>query len=86
MSRITNRFRFRLFSFLPMSHAAERIVVEMTSLYVNAPISFSEGLATFGDEIRSVQPTLFFAVPRLWVKFKEGIDAKIPPAAQARPA
>jgi long-chain acyl-CoA synthetase len=84
---LVNSFRMgqgedRLFSFLPMSHAAERIVVEMTSLYANAPISFSEGLATFGDEIRSVQPTLFFAVPRLWVKFKEGIDASIPPAAQ----
>lgn len=71
------------FSFLPMSHAAERIVVEMCSLYANATISFSEGLETFGDEIRSVQPTLFFAVPRLWVKFKAGIDAKIPPEAQA---
>lgn len=69
-------------SFLPLSHAAERIVVEMFSLYVNASVSFSEGLETFGDEIRSVQPTLFFAVPRLWVKFKQGIDAKIPPAAQ----
>lgn len=74
----------RLFSFLPMSHAAERIIVEMTSLYANAPISFSEGLATFGDEMRSVQPTFFFAVPRLWVKFKEGVDAKIPPAAQSQ--
>lgn len=72
----------RLFSFLPMSHAAERIIVGMSSLYTNASISFSEGLTTFGDEIRSVQPTLFFAVPRLWVKFKEGIDAKIPKAAQ----
>ena len=72
----------RLFSFLPMSHAAERILVGMSSLYSNSSISFSEGLATFGDEIRSVQPTFFFAVPRLWVKFKEGIDAKIPPAAQ----
>lgn len=71
------------FSFLPLSHAAERIVVEMCSLYANASVSFSEGLETFGDEIRSVQPTLFFAVPRLWVKFKQGIDAKIPPAAQA---
>lgn len=70
------------FSFLPMSHAAERIVVEMCSLYANATVSFSEGLATFADEIRSVQPTLFFAVPRLWVKFKAGIDAKIPPEAQ----
>lgn len=72
-----------LFSFLPMSHAAERIIVEMTALYSNATISFSEGLATFAEELRSVQPTLFFAVPRLWVKFKEGVDALIPPAAQA---
>ena len=71
------------FSFLPMSHAAERIVVEMCSLYANASISFSEGLETFGDEIRSVQPTLFFAVPRLWVKFKAGVDAKLPPEMQA---
>ena len=75
----------RLFSFLPMSHAAERIMIEMNSLYAdNSSISFSEGLATFGDEIRSVQPTFFFAVPRLWVKFKEGIDAVIPPEAQAQ--
>ena len=73
----------RFFSFLPMSHAAERIIVEMASLYVNGQISFSEGLATFAEELRSVQPHLFFSVPRLWIKFKEGVDAKIPPAAQA---
>ncbi|MBF7728523.1 AMP-binding protein [Pseudomonas sp. N040] len=73
----------RFFSFLPMSHAAERIIVEMASLYCNGEVSFSEGLATFAEELRSVQPHLFFAVPRLWVKFKEGVDAKIPPAAQA---
>jgi long-chain acyl-CoA synthetase len=73
----------RFFSFLPMSHAAERIIVEMASLYTNGQISFSEGLATFADELRSVQPHFFFAVPRLWVKFKEGVDAKILPAAQA---
>ncbi len=73
----------RFFSFLPMSHAAERIIVEMASLYVNGEISFSEGLATFAEELRSVQPHLFFSVPRLWIKFKEGIDANIPPAAQA---
>jgi long-chain acyl-CoA synthetase len=73
----------RLFSFLPMSHAAERIVVEMTSLYApDTTVSFSENLQTFGDEIRSVQPTFFFAVPRLWVKFKEGLDAAVPPEAQ----
>lgn len=73
----------RLFSFLPLSHVAERVVVWMVGLYGNAPISFSEGLPTFAEEIRSVQPTLFFAVPRLWVKFKEGVDSLIPPEAQA---
>jgi len=66
-----------------MSHIAERVAVLMAGLYSNASISFSEGLATFAEELRSVQPTFFFAVPRLWMKFKEGVDAKIPPAAQA---
>ena len=73
----------RFFSFLPMSHIAERCVVEMAALYCNAVISISEGQQTFADELRSVQPTFFFSVPRLWLKFKEGIDAKIPPAMQA---
>lgn len=75
--------RGRLFSFLPMSHIAERCIVEMAGLYCNASISFSAGLDTFADELRSVQPTLFFAVPRLWAKFKSGVDAMIPPEAQA---
>lgn len=73
----------RFFSYLPMSHAAERILVELPSLYCNGTISFSEGLATFAEELRSVQPQFFFSVPRLWLKFKEGIDAKIPAAVQA---
>lgn len=75
--------RGRLFSFLPMSHLGERIVVEMSGIYRNATISFSAGLDTFAEELRSVQPTLFFSVPRLWAKFKAGVDAKISPQAQA---
>ena len=73
----------RYFSFLPMSHAAERIIVEMSALYCNGEISFNEGLPTFAEELRAVQPHIFFSVPRLWIKFKEGVDSKIPPEAQA---
>jgi len=69
----------RMFSFLPMSHIAERVMVEFYGLYTNSSISFSEGLATFSDELRSVQPTIFFAVPRLWLKFKQGVEANLPP-------
>lgn len=76
--------RERFFSFLPMSHAAERIAVQMNSFYLSPTVSFSEGLETFGDELRSVQPTFFFAVPRLWAKFKAGVDAKVPADVQAQ--
>lgn len=73
----------RFFSYLPLSHAAERIIIEMISLYLNPTVSFSEGLETFADELRSVRPTYFFSVPRLWAKMKEGVDAKFPPEVQA---
>ena len=76
--------RERLFSFLPMSHVAERVAVEMRALYNGSSISFSAGQKYFFDEIRSVQPHFFFAVPRLWVKFKDSVDAKFSPEAQAR--
>jgi long-subunit acyl-CoA synthetase (AMP-forming) len=59
-----------LFSYLPMAHIAERVLIEMQALYMGGTISFSEGLTTFAEELRSVQPTYFFSVPRLWTKFK----------------
>jgi len=73
----------RFMSYLPLAHIVERVLIELTSLYVNGTVSFSEGLASFGDELRSVQPTMFFSVPRLWGKFKEAVQAKIAPATPA---
>lgn len=83
MSRNLKEDRGRFFSFLPLSHAAERIAVEMNALYTNPTISFSESLETFPHELRAVKPTLFFAVPRLWIKFKAGIDAQFSAEQQA---
>lgn len=69
----------RFVSYLPLSHAAERIVIEVQSLYCGAPISFIESLDTFVEDLREIRPTLFFSVPRLWKKFKEGVESKIAP-------
>ncbi len=69
----------RFVSYLPLSHAAERIVVEVQSLYCGATISFIESLDTFVEDLREIRPTLFFSVPRLWKKFKEGVESKLPP-------
>ncbi|MFI2811735.1 MULTISPECIES: AMP-binding protein [Microbulbifer] len=72
----------RFFSYLPLAHAAERIVVEFHSLYAGTPVHFPESLDTFLADLQRTRPTMFFSVPRLWAKFKEGIDAKIPPRIQ----
>ncbi len=67
----------RALSFLPLAHVAERMIVEGQSFYAWFTISFAESLDTFGDNLASVKPTLFFAVPRLWAKFQEGILTKV---------
>jgi long-chain acyl-CoA synthetase len=67
----------RALSFLPLAHVAERIIIEGQSFYAQFTISFAESLDSFGDNLASVKPTLFFAVPRLWAKFQEGILNKI---------
>ncbi|MEY3342788.1 MAG: hypothetical protein RL090_472 [Bacteroidota bacterium] len=66
----------RFFSFLPMNHVAERIAVEMNCLVMGGSISFAENIDTFIKNLTSVQPTFFFAVPRIWMKFQAGVLEK----------
>ncbi len=68
----------RLFSYLPLCHIAERNLTEMLGFYSGATISFVESLETFGRDLASVQPDLFFGVPRIWAKFQEKILDKMP--------
>ncbi|MBX7225985.1 MAG: AMP-binding protein [Chitinophagales bacterium] len=68
----------RFFSYLPLSHIAERMLVEMGSIYTGGSISFAESLDTFPQNLRDTKPTVFLAVPRIWTKFQQGILAKMP--------
>ena len=70
--------RPRLFSYLPMSHIAERIGIETMGLLLGAQFSFSESLETFPRNLAETEPDYFFAVPRIWAKFQEKILEKIP--------
>ncbi len=70
----------RILSYLPLSHIAERVMVEHALLATGLQLFFAESLDTFAQDLRRARPTFFFSVPRLWVKFKEGVDAKMPPA------
>ena len=68
----------RFFSYLPLTHIAERVGVEMHGLFKGASITFTESLETFAADLEATQPDLFFAVPRIWSKFQEKILEKMP--------
>jgi long-chain acyl-CoA synthetase len=69
----------RILSYLPLSHVAERTVVEHNLLASGMHVYFAESLETFAADLQRARPTVFFSVPRLWVKFQQGVLAKMPP-------
>ena len=68
----------KYFSYLPMTHIAERAGIELSAIYRGATVSFPESLDTFAEDLSSVQPDTFFGVPRIWQKFQEKILEKMP--------
>ena len=74
----------RMLSYLPLSHVAERGLVEHGLLATGAHVFFAESLDTFAADLQRARPTVFFSVPRLWVKFQQGVHARMPPAKLER--
>lgn len=63
----------RYFSYLPLTHVAERIGIESSCTYTGGSLHFPESLDTFAKDLQKVQPHVFLGVPRIWQKFKEKI-------------
>ncbi len=72
-----NKAGNRFFSYLPLSHAAERGLVEFGALCSGGCISFVDSIETFNANIQHARPTHFFGVPRIWEKFQTKILEKI---------
>jgi len=68
----------RFFSYLPLSHIAERMLVEMICLYIGGEVSFAESLQKFQLNLSEARPTVFLGVHRIWTRFQQGILAKMP--------
>lgn len=76
--RISTEGENRFFCYLLLNHIAERVSIEQSCLEFGGTLSFAQSLETFAKNLQDAQPTLFFAVPRIWTKFKLGIQSKIP--------
>jgi long-chain acyl-CoA synthetase len=66
------------FSYLPLSHIAEKAYLGMGALYSGSSIAFTESLEKFSANLQEIQPTVFGGVPRIFAKFQEGVLAKMP--------
>ncbi len=64
-------------SYLPLSHIAEKVGIEMNAFFTCGTISFAESLESFSRNLAEIQPQLFFAVPRIWQKMREGVLSKL---------
>ncbi len=66
----------RFFSYLPLSHIAERMLTEIVVLSAGASVHYVQSLDTFKENMAECKPTQFLAVPRIWTKFMNGVQAK----------
>ena len=79
-SRVGSDAHNRVLSYLPLAHVFERAWVESASLVDgNTHLYFAESLDTFLQDLNRARPTTFISVPRLWLKFQQGVFSKMPP-------
>jgi long-chain acyl-CoA synthetase len=68
----------RFLSYLPLAHVFERAAIEACSMWSGSQVFFADSLETFLSDIKRARPTLFHSVPRLWLKFQQGVFEKMP--------
>ena len=64
-------------SYLPLSHIAEQMFTLHIPITTGARVYFAESIEAVPENLKEVQPTIFFGVPRIWEKFHAGITAKL---------
>jgi long-chain acyl-CoA synthetase len=64
-------------TYLPLGHVAERIFSTWTMCGNGVVLNFAESIETVQIDLREIQPTLFFAVPRIWEKIHATVHIKL---------
>ena len=64
-------------SYLPLAHIAEQTFTIYGPATTGSAVYYAESIAKVPDNLKEVQPTIFFGVPRIWEKFHAGIAGKL---------
>jgi long-chain acyl-CoA synthetase len=74
----------RSLSYLPLSHIAEQVFTIHGPITNGSTVYFAESMEKLLENLREVEPTLFFGVPRVWEKFVTGVRTKLADAKGAK--
>jgi long-chain acyl-CoA synthetase len=66
-----------LLSYLPLCHVAERIFTTWFNAGAGTQVNFAESIATVQANLREIQPTILFGVPRIWEKILASVTIRL---------
>lgn len=75
-----------LLSYLPLSHVVERGISIWVNLAAHTVVHFAESIDTVTADLAEVQPTILFAVPRIWEKIQATVAIKMAGASRLKRA
>jgi long-chain acyl-CoA synthetase len=73
-----------LVSYLPLSHVVERGVTTWGGLRNGTIVHFAESIDTVVADLAEVQPTVLFAVPRIWEKIQASVAVRMANASRLK--
>ena len=71
-------------SYLPLCHVAERIFTTWFNAAVGVQVNFAESIDTVAANLREVQPTILFGVPRIWEKILAAVTIRAANASRLK--
>ncbi len=76
--------RYRVVSYLPLSHIAEQMMSAVSPLWLEGEVFFCPRLEALRELLPEVRPTVFLGVPRIWEKVEVAVSARLDAATGAR--
>jgi long-chain acyl-CoA synthetase len=73
-------------SYLPLCHVAERIFTTWFNAASGVQVNFAESIETVQANLREIQPTILFGVPRIWEKVLATVTIRMSSASRLKRA
>lgn len=75
-----------ILSYLPLCHVAERVFTTWCNAGAGTQVNFAESISTVQPNLREIQPTILFGVPRIWEKILASVTIRLASASPLKRA